>query len=181
MGTTVGTKVFDGVNAAGVDGVKPFDMYCPLMGSGDSERLNFWKEKCEYRQKVKANAGTCYGGCKMKSKSAITRGTFAQLPIKELLKLGEAWHERSHNETIKSIADDTQYSSSTITRYIGIYCRSQNIPMRNNQKPSIYMEKAIGWIEMKKKEKLSNKQIAVRVGVSVSTVNKYISMMKKLS
>ncbi len=42
-------------------------MCCPLMNDGESTKFNYWKEKCEIRQKD-PNIKDCYRGCKAKQK-----------------------------------------------------------------------------------------------------------------
>lgn len=53
---------------------EPHDMFCPLMASADAEPTNnYWKEKCEARQKDPMHKSTCgYGkGCQARGTDYI--------------------------------------------------------------------------------------------------------------
>lgn len=56
---------YEGVNSCGVEEHKPYDMHCPLMGSG----FNYYKTACETRQLDKSQP-TCFGGCNAKKYNA---------------------------------------------------------------------------------------------------------------
>jgi DNA-binding XRE family transcriptional regulator len=165
-----------GVNILGDLNEKPYDMHCPLMSEvDDTTTLNYHKEMCLERQKMKAHKRTCFGGCKVTNKVDAERARLHQLPLEEVLHYGEMFYKaQEHGVQNKYLAQEFGFSRTTISKYTAMYMEANDLKLERVSRKS-NLENCVKWSKLKKELGLSNKELAEMVGVSTSTITKYVS------